>query len=322
MALAVGLAAIFLYLALRDVDWPAFWLSLVNGQYQYLVITIPMALLELFLRSMRWGVLLRAEKKIPRSQIFWSNMVGYMGNSYLPARAGEVLRSFAISRKYDFSPSFALATALTERVVDVIVLVLISSISLLSIKSDSEVFSTALKGVAGVAFSGLLVILVSPKLEKQIGFLINHLPIPEKWKIQINSQLNLFLQGMGTLQNLRRLLTFLGFTIMIWLIDGIGAMIGANLVSSKLTLPQSLLYLSALGLSSAIPSTPGYVGVYQFVAVTVLVPFGFSKNNALAFVLISQVVNYILVGILGLAGLWQLKTKGIIKNTLSSNASE
>jgi hypothetical protein len=71
-------------------------------------------------------------------------------------------------------------------------------------------------------------------------------------------------------------------------------------------LGQSLILLSALGLSSAIPSTPGYVGVYQFVAVTVLVPFGFSRAEALAFILISQVLNYLVVSFWGLIGLWQV----------------
>ena len=73
-----------------------------------------------------------------------------------------------------------------------------------------------------------------------------------------------------------------------------------------LNLDQALVLLAALGLSSAIPSTPGYVGVYQFVAATVLVPFGFSRPDALAYILISQVFNYVVVSFWGLLGLWQL----------------
>ena len=42
--------------------------------------------------------------------------------------------------------------------------------------------------------------------------------------------------------------------------------------------------LAALGLASAAPSTPGYVGIYQFVAVSVLAPFGFVREQALVFV--------------------------------------
>ena len=39
-----------------------------------------------------------------------------------------------------------------------------------------------------------------------------------------------------------------------------------------------------MGLASALPSTPGYVGIYQFVAVSVLTPFGFSRTDAIAYI--------------------------------------
>jgi hypothetical protein len=65
--------------------------------------------------------------------------------------------------------------------------------------------------------------------------------------------------------------------------------------------------LAALGLSSALPSTPGYVGVYQFVAVSVLTPFGFTQSQALVFILAYQAVNYAVICVWGLLGLWRLR---------------
>ena len=88
--------------------------------------------------------------------------------------------------------------------------------------------------------------------------------------------------------------------------DAVGATIGVRIISQTLSLGQALILLSALGLSSAVPSTPGYVGVYQFVAVAVLVPFGFSRSDALAYILISQILGYLVVSFWGLLGLWQL----------------
>jgi uncharacterized membrane protein YbhN (UPF0104 family) len=61
----------------------------------------------------------------------------------------------------------------------------------------------------------------------------------------------------------------------------------------------ALLLLAGLGLGSALPSTPGYIGIYQFVAVTVLTPFGFSRSDALAYILVAQFFNYLVVGSLG-----------------------
>jgi len=56
----------------------------------------------------------------------------------------------------------------------------------------------------------------------------------------------------------------------------------------RLPVPVAFLLIAALGLGSALPSTPGYIGIYQFVAVTVLVPFGFSRSDAIAYILVAQ----------------------------------
>ena len=70
---------------------------------------------------------------------------------------------------------------------------------------------------------------------------------------------------------------------------------------------MALLLLTGLGLGSALPSTPGYVGVYQFVAVTVLTPFGISRDAALAYILVVQVLGYVVVTLFGLPGLYLLQ---------------
>jgi hypothetical protein len=67
------------------------------------------------------------------------------------------------------------------------------------------------------------------------------------------------------------------------------------------------LLICGLGLGSALPSTPGYVGIFQFVAVSVLTPFGISKDGALAEVLILQAISYGVVLIFGLPGLYKFK---------------
>jgi hypothetical protein len=62
--------------------------------------------------------------------------------------------------------------------------------------------------------------------------------------------------------------------------------------------------VAGLGLGSALPSTPGYVGVYQFVAVSVLTPFGFSQSDAIAHILLYQAMTtavFLFWGLLGLS---------------------
>jgi uncharacterized membrane protein YbhN (UPF0104 family) len=74
-----------------------------------------------------------------------------------------------------------------------------------------------------------------------------------------------------------------------------------------MTFPVALLLMAGMGLGSALPSTPGYVGIYQFVVVTILPPFGIDRNAALAYILVTQALGYVVVLVLGLFGLAKIR---------------
>jgi uncharacterized protein (TIRG00374 family) len=300
------LASLLLYITLHGLDWNAFWVSIRYGHYEFLLLTIPITSINYFIRALRWSCLINSEKKIPLISIFWANMVGYMGNDYLPARAGELIRSAYLGRQNGLGTSFVLATALVERLLDVIALVLIGSISLLVQSNISPLLANALRFMAFAGTAGLIVIIAAPFQEKLIRSIVTSIPLPEKYSLMISQQISRFLTGIRSLHNGRRLGLFILLTAAIWLIDAFANTLGVRIISQTLTIRQALIFLAALGLSSAIPSTPGYIGVYQFVAVSVLAPFGFSRANALAYILISQILHYLLVSFLGLIGLWRI----------------
>jgi hypothetical protein len=89
--------------------------------------------------------------------------------------------------------------------------------------------------------------------------------------------------------------------------DAFGVMAGARALGLEVSFRVALLLLTGLGLGSALPSTPGYVGIYQFVAVTVLVPFGIGRDEALAYILVAQALNSVVMLAFGLPGLYKLQ---------------
>ncbi|MDO8753806.1 MAG: lysylphosphatidylglycerol synthase transmembrane domain-containing protein, partial [Anaerolineales bacterium] len=152
----------------------------------------------------------------------------------------------------------------------------------------------------------LITIFVLPHFGKFVGRLIMTFPVlKEAHKIKLDHFFQQFLSGLKSLHNITRVAQFTGLTGLIWLMDAAGTVFLAYILNIPLLLQQAFVLLAALGLSSAIPSTPGYVGVYQFVAVTTLAPFGISQAGALAYILISQILGYILIGFWGLLSLWQ-----------------
>src|SRR6478672_11613542 len=86
---ATLLAVLLLYYALRGIDWREVR-RIVSGASPSLLALAAMSVsLTLFLRAVRWRILLGAAAPIRLSTAFWANSAGSLGNNFLPARAGE-----------------------------------------------------------------------------------------------------------------------------------------------------------------------------------------------------------------------------------------
>ncbi len=306
LAIALPLAAVLLCLALRGVDWQEMLGTLRGARPQYLALGCALGSTAYLLRSLRWRVLLSAERWIPAPTVFWATAAGYLGNNLLPARAGELIRSVALGRKAGVSAAFVLATAVTERILDALALVLIGTLALAVLGGLPAALVAGMQVMAGLAALGLAGVLVAPALQDHLKWALSRLPLSARWKERLAGLLDKFLLGMRALQHPGRAASFTGFTAAIWLTDALGTMIGVRALSLALGLPQALVLLAALGLSSAMPSTPGYIGVYQLVAVAVLVPFGFSKAQAVVCITVLQAAGYVTILLWGLVGLWRL----------------
>jgi len=308
-AIALLLAAILLYYSLRGIDWSQVWTTLKSTRLEYVGWMILATTVSLLLRAYRWCVLLRAGGRVPFSTAFWATCAGYFGNNYLPARAGELIRTMAVDAETGIGRPFVLTTALAERITDAISLVLISSLVLLTLPVRPGWYETAAKPFAIIGICGAIGIAILPKFEPLWHSLLARVPVPERFRGKVTHILEQILAGLRAFHDVRRLVTFLGLTAMIWFMDAVGAILGARSLDMNLSLPVAYLLLTGLGLGSALPSTPGFVGIYQFVAVEVLTPFGFARAPVIAYTLLLQVLNYISTGIWGMFALLRFRKR-------------
>ncbi len=306
LLLTGALAIVLLVLAFRGVDWNAMLETARLGKLEYLLAAFGVLTVSYFMRAIRWRILLSAEKLIPMLDAYWATCVGYLGNSFLPARAGELIRSVLIGQVANISKSYVLATALTERILDVPTLILFSLLSIPFVGALAPELVTASRVLAVVSLAGVGFLFAAPRMQGLIFGVLERLPLPDTLIARGHGITEEFLLGMRAFQHVSRAFRFFGLTVVIWLTDVVVAALVASAFGLTLSVPQALLLLAALGLSSAIPSTPGYVGIYQFVAVTVLVPFGFTQNQALVYIIAFQLVTYAVVIVWGVGGLWRL----------------
>jgi glycosyltransferase 2 family protein len=301
-AAAAALAGALLYFSLRGIDWPRVWAILKGAHPLPLLLAFVSITLAVFLRSVRWRVLLSAEGGAPAPLVFWATAAGYLGNNLLPARAGELVRTLMVSERAGLSRAFVLTTALSERVADALALIGIGAGVLLTLPQPPGWLARAARPVGALGLCGAAAIALLPFLETVALRLLARLPLPER-AIGIAARLlTQITGGMRSFHNPARLARFLALTAVIWSMDAMTAMLCARAASLPLTLPLAFLLLAGLGLGSALPATPGYVGIFQFVAVSLLVPFGFSSADAVACVLVLQAANYAVILLWGSIG--------------------
>ncbi len=300
---SLALAAGLLYYSLRGIEWDRVW-SLVKGaHWQGVLLTLSIMTVTLCLRALRWRVLLTSERPVSIALAFWATSTGYLGNNLLPARAGEVVRTMMVSSRSGISKAFVLTTALSERIVDAIVLISISGVTLLTLKEKPGWLADAARPFALIGICGVACIALVPLFESFWFRILAMIPIPHKLRETVEHILRQVLQGIRSFHDPKRIAAFLAYTAVIWFLDAETSVIAANSIGVVIPLPISFLLIAGLGLGSALPSTPGYVGIYQFVAVSILTPFELSKTDAIAFILLLQALSYICILTWGLMGL-------------------
>jgi glycosyltransferase 2 family protein len=296
---AIALAAILLYYSLKGIDWQRVGHILAGANVGYVVVCCVLCTVALFLRSYRWRILLRAEGPVSVPTAFWATAAGYFGNNFLPARAGEVVRTMMIASRAKLSKTFVLTTALSERLADAIALVTISALVLLTLPSRPGWLAQAAKPFAIAGALGLIALAVLPYLEKVFKSVTKAVRLPEKLESSLHHLIEHVLRGIKSFHHPSRLGGFLALTGVIWFLDALTTIVGAKALSLSISFPNALLLIAGLGLGSALPSTPGYVGVWQFVAVNVLTPFGVSRTDAIAYILFYQALLYVVIGFWG-----------------------
>ena len=303
LIVAILLAAVLLYYSLRGVEWREVGHSVAGANFGYLGLVAAIMTVALFLRAFRWRVLLTAEGHVGVGAAFWATSAGYFGNNFLPARAGELVRTLMISSRAGLNAAYVLATALSERVADAIALVVISSLVLLTLPEEPGWIATAARPFAALGLGGALLIAILPRLEGIGRRILEKAPLPAVVQNKLLGALAHGLRGIRAFHDGPRLLAFLSLTVVIWCLDAFSTVVGGAALGLSIPLPVAFLLIAGLGLGSALPSTPGYIGIYQAVAVSVLPPFGFSRTDAISYILVAQAMQYVVIGVWGAFGL-------------------
>lgn len=308
----LALGGVFIFLAFHRVDFRQMGAAFHEARYVFLFPALALLMLSIVLRSLRWGQLLEPVRRVGRRQLFSALMIGYMGNSFLPAHLGELLRAYIIGRNEKIPAGAVFASIVVERIIDVFTLLLFMAFTLVVFPFPPEV---RLSGYITFAFVvALFVLLVvmkrhRPRTLQVAERLLRFLPPGPAGKLL--HLLHSFLDGIVPLKYRRRYAQSTALSLAIWLCYAASFQAGFYAFSfqARYRLPWSaaLVLLVITTFSIIIPSSPGYVGTYHYLCQLSLGLFAIPKGPALSFAFVMHALNFFPFLVIGGVLLWRNK---------------
>jgi len=302
IGLAISLAA--LAWAFREVSLPALAEALSRANYLYALPALGLILIGQMARARSWQTILG--RGVPFWRVFGALNAGYLLNNVLPFRLGEVGRAYLISRTHKLTAAQALSSVLVERVIDLVMIMSLLTAFLPIITGLEWTRSAALISalVTLVALTGLFVLARSHNsVTRIIHWALSHVRwpgfAPQVW----SERSGRFIEGLAVLQDVRRFVAAAFWSSLAWVCAGFSAWMLILAFVPTGTIAMGFFMLVITGLSIAVPSAPGSVGVWQAAGVSALGVFGVTGGLAFSISLVHHLVNYGFTSLLGAIGL-------------------
>lgn len=326
LLVGIVIIAFSMYYAFKGVKLSELTDALMSVHYLYLIPAAFFVLISYLLRAMRWRYLVSHVKKdVKTADLFSPLMVGFMANM-LPARAGEFIRAYLLSKKERISFSSAFATIFIERLFDLVMLLLLLVWVLLfmsqALSSTNETYEVSLMfwtysfslfqmveifgafSISLCAFIFLFSALLQFKNDwamRIVGIFIK--PFPQKWSERIIGLVNSFTEGLNIIRDGRGFIATVFLSFLIWstFVITYYPLYLAFGIEDKLPVVSSLIILCVtVAVFITLLPTPGFLGSYHLGCIAALYGiFGIQKAVALSYGIIAWLLAMGLTVLIG-----------------------
>jgi uncharacterized protein (TIRG00374 family) len=233
-------------------------------------------------------------------------VIGYMANNVLPLRAGEIVRSYLVGQQYGVRKTPVLATIAIERIFDGFTMLGFMLVATIFVSFTSE-----LQHLAIIAFIVFTVLLIGLFLLTLGGSFFDRLlqlilgPLPTGLADRVERMTESFLSGLAVFRRRRDLLAVASLSVAAWLCEAsmyylIAVGFGGN-VREVMGFGATLMTTGVANMATLIPSSPGYIGQFEFgVRMVLSGALGVPQSEALAYAILVHAALYFPITLLGL----------------------
>lgn len=317
-ALGVVISIALLWWTLRGESFADIWRVLRGSNIALFVLSAAVATLAFPMRAWRWRYILEPTAgTLPFGPLWRATAIGMMVNNVSPARAGELARAYVLSRetgRVRFTAS--LASLVVDRVFDavIVLLLLLIVVSLPGFPSGAQVGTMGVDRVlligAAVAVGAMVTLVVLAMFPERLVQLWDRMFGARAPRLRERGRgiLEAFGSGLSVLRDPRRSLIVFAWAMAQWLVNGASFWIAFRAVGIDGSVSAALFLQSILAMAVALPSAPGFFGVFEAGTKIALGVYGIDDTLA-----VSYALGYHLLGFLPitLIGFWYLGRMGL-----------
>jgi glycosyltransferase 2 family protein len=283
-----------------------------SANYFYLLPALILYFIGVYFRSVRWHFLLRSIKPIAVTRLFQVTVIGLMANDLLPLRIGELVRAYVLGETEQISKAATLVTIVLERIFDGVSLLLFIGVALFFLPNDVTVLNSYVRalflGGAILFATVILILVVAARFRERFDSLIHRVMqrFPAAWGARGIRLIDSFFHGLSVLHNPLDAFAALLFSIVAWLFEAGMYLMVARGFNIELPFPVFVVTTAVANLVTIVPSTPGYIGVFDAPVKLILTLFGVNAEVAIAFTTVLHATLIVPVVLLGLIFTWRL----------------
>ncbi|MBN2070248.1 MAG: flippase-like domain-containing protein [Candidatus Krumholzibacteriota bacterium] len=301
------ISAVLVWWSVRGVDWNDFLNALKRISLVRISLIVVITMAVVFIRTYRWKLLLRDILPASFKHCFNYSNIGFLANSVLPARAGEVIRPVLFAQKTGTSKITILTTVILERFFDILAMLIFLLYAFLVVEAPAWVKRGGIILISLSLLFLLFFFFISRKKTIKIPFLDRATFIPARIRESIAGKVSNFHKGLTVFNSWRYFFSIMFLSVSVWAIY----ILTCYVIISSYDFPINLIDASIvcmvfISLSIMIPSSPGYFGPYQMACILALGLYGVAKSDALAISLLIQIPVFLINIIVGTISLtWE-----------------
>jgi uncharacterized protein (TIRG00374 family) len=293
LLLGGAISAVCIVLLLRSVDLSKTGQTFAQADPFWIAVALATIGGSLWMRVWKWQLLFLPDDRVGFRNAGAACLVGYMFNTVLPGRVGELARVALIGQSEGVSAGRGLGTIVIEKILDVLMLLVILGALTLFVPLPGWVVTAGV--TASVTFGAVAVVFFALSGARStvvawVARRVDSLPVFNR--VQPSRLADTLLGASRSLSRPPLLgLQILG-TVVLWLFAAGTALATLRAFHVDVPLAAALLLLVTTNLGMTVPSAPGYIGVYHAIAVLTLGLFGVDPAPALSVAIVLHALGF------------------------------